>query len=80
MHFQSTAAMVTPWGMNGGDSYGPVEEGERGGDGVRGVRILGVGGDDAAEGLDLEGLLLLGVPPLAHLLRRRRGGLLFRMD
>jgi hypothetical protein len=43
------------------------------------VRVLGVGGDDAAEGLDLEGLLLLGVPPLAHLLRRRRGGLFFRM-
>lgn len=41
------------------------------------MRVLGVGGDDAAEGLDLEGLLLLGVPPLAHLLRRRRGGLFF---
>jgi hypothetical protein len=31
------------------------------------VRVLGVCGDDAAEGLDLEGFLLLGVPPLTHL-------------
>lgn len=51
----------------GANSSGVEEEGGW-------VRILGVGGNDAAEGLDLEGRLLLSVPPLAHLLRRRRGG------
>ena len=61
--------MATPCGMNGGRFVraSRVEEGERRGEWGRGVRVLGVGGDDAAEGLDLEGLLLLGVPPLAHL-------------
>ena len=86
MHFQSTPAMAVPWGMNGGRFVraSRVEEGgselSSGAGFGSGVRVLGVGGDGAAEGLDLGGLLLLGVPPLAHLLRRRRGGLLFRMD
>ena len=38
-----------------------------------GVCVLEVGGDDAAEGFDLERRLLLGVAPLGHVPRRRRG-------
>lgn len=69
--------MAAPPGMNGGPIRTGSGQGRREGERGMGVRVLGVGGEDAAEGLDLEGLLLLGVPPLAHLLRRRRGGLFF---
>jgi hypothetical protein len=45
-----------------------------------GVRVLEVGGDDTAEGFDLERRLLLGVPPLRHVPRRRRRGDFFQME
>jgi hypothetical protein len=45
-----------------------------------GVCVLEVGGDDTAEGFDLERRLLLGVPPLRHVPRRRRRGDFFQME
>ena len=38
------------------------------------MRVLDVGGDDAPKGLDLERLLVLGIPPRGHVPRRRRLG------